>query len=141
MSDQRNAGDYVSGTVTGNNSGQVAIGSNIAQTNQVWNGEPVTDEERAELHAQFERLRGRIVAEAPGEQQAPALERLEELEQAITADEPDLTTVQYVKRWFLRRLPSMAGLVTAVLVNPIVGKLVQAAGDTALAELTSAVEA
>jgi hypothetical protein len=85
-------------------------------------------------------LRDRIAAQAPPEEQGPALERLDELEEAVTAEEPDLTTVQYVKRWFLRKLPSMAGLVTALLVNPIVGKLVQSAGDAAVAELARVAE-
>lgn len=51
-----------------------------------------------------------------------------------------MSTVQYVKRWLLKRLPSVAGLVTGMLVNPIVGKLVQAAGDAAAAELSRVAE-
>ena len=144
MSEQRATGDYINGinaTITGDVSGQLAVGSHNVQTSQVVGGGGVTDAELAELRSQFESLRGQIVAEAPVEDQAPALERLDELEQAVTAETPDLTTVQYVKRWFLRRLPSMAGLVTAVLVNPIVGKLVQSAGDVAMAELTNAAQA
>jgi hypothetical protein len=47
----------------------------------------------------------------------------------VTAKEPDLTTVQYVKQWFVKKLPALAGIVTGVLVHPAVGRLVAAAGD------------
>ena len=50
------------------------------------------------------------------------------------AEEPDLTTAQYVGRWFARNLPRLAGAVTGVVIHPIVGKLVGAAGDALVAE-------
>ena len=37
------------------------------------------------------------------------------------------------RRWFLDHAPKLFGAVTAVIVNPIVGKVVQTAGD-AIAE-------
>jgi len=52
------------------------------------------------------------------------------LEEAVTAQEPDLATVEYVKGWFVKNIPALAGTVTGVVLNPRVGKLVQAAGDT-----------
>jgi hypothetical protein len=57
-----------------------------------------------------------------------------ELEEALTAEKPDLTTVQYVKRWFARNLPALAGSLTSLLVHPLVGRLVQAGGDALVAE-------
>ena len=57
-----------------------------------------------------------------------------ELEEAVTAKKPDLTTMEYVKRWFARNLPELAGAVTGVIIHPIVGKLVEAAGDGLAAE-------
>jgi hypothetical protein len=128
-------GDYISATVTGNVSGQVGVGKNIAQTQTVTNAAPVTDEERAELQKLFADLKAQIAASAPAETQQSATERVDELEEALNAGEPDMSTVQYVKRWFLKKLPSLAGLITGVLVNPIVGKLVQGAGDAAVAQL------
>ena len=71
---------------------------------------------------------------APPEKKDAALERVDELEEAITAQEPDLPTMEYVKRWFVRNLPDLAGAVTSVVVHPIVGKLVEAAGDALAAE-------
>ncbi len=57
-----------------------------------------------------------------------------ELESAVITAEPDLTTMEYLRNWFVKRLPSIAGAVTDVIVNPIVGKLVGAAGDSLAAE-------
>ncbi|HEX7974833.1 MAG TPA: hypothetical protein VF498_10520, partial [Anaerolineales bacterium] len=71
---------------------------------------------------------------APPEKAGAALERADELEEAIRTERPDLTTVEYVRNWFLQNLPGLAGTVTGVLVNPIIGKLVQAAGDGLAAE-------
>jgi len=48
--------------------------------------------------------------------------------------EPDLTTMEYVKKWFVKNLPALAGSVTSLVVHPVVGKLVTAAGDAAVAE-------
>lgn len=125
-------GDYISGTVTGNVSGQAAIGKDISQNQTVGAPAQLTDDERAELQQLFVDLRARVAAEAPGDHRDAAVERVQELEEALSAADPDLTTAEYVKRWFLKRLPGLAGLVTGVLVNPIVGKLVQLAGDTAV---------
>ena len=45
-----------------------------------------------------------------------------------------MTTMEYVKRWFVKNLPGLAEAVTGVVVHPIVGKLVEAAGDALAAE-------
>jgi hypothetical protein len=42
--------------------------------------------------------------------------------------------MEYVKGWFAKHLPGLAGAVTGVIVHPIVGKLVEAAGETLAAE-------
>ena len=133
-------GDHISGTIRGNVSGQVAVGKGITQRQQIGSREELTDAELAELKDLFRLLESRVAAEAPDVQRAPALERVTELEEALTTGEPDLGTVRYVKRWFLKKLPSVAGLITGVLVNPIVGKLVQAGGDVAVFELARVIE-
>lgn len=132
---QPTGGDHITGTFTGNVTGQVAVGKNISQTHQVGAPEPVTDAEREELRQLFAQLKAEVASQAPPDQKAAALERLDELEEAVQAEEPDLNTMEYVKRWFLRKLPTFAGVVTGVLVNPVVGKLVQSAGDSAVAQL------
>ena len=59
---------------------------------------------------------------------------MEELEKAITAEAPDLATMEYVKRWFARHVPGLAGAVAGVVVDPVVGKLVEMAGEALAAE-------
>jgi hypothetical protein len=80
-------------------------------------------------------VRARVRAELPSDQQDTALERVDEIEGAITADEPDLTTMQLVRRWFRRHVPQMAGALTGLIIHPVVGKIVEAAGDLAAQQL------
>ncbi|MEU6033004.1 hypothetical protein ABZ825_39460 [Streptomyces tauricus] len=47
-----------------------------------------------------------------------------------TAPEPDLSTMEYVRRWFTHNLPALAGAVTSLVIHPVVGHLVEAAGGT-----------
>jgi hypothetical protein len=118
--------------IGGDQSGQIAVGNDIAQ--QTIRGLPPTDEEIAKLREQFRDLLRRVTEEAPPEMREEAQAKVIELESAVIADEPDLTTMEYLRNWFLKRLPSIVGAVTGVIVNPIVGKLVGAAGDGLVAE-------
>ena len=128
--------DHISADISGDVSGQVGVGKAIHQTQTVGAeaARTPTDAELAELHRAFAELKAQVSAEAPPERKGAAVERIDELEEAIIADEPDLTTVDYVKRWFTRNVPRLAGTVTGVIVNPIVGMLVGAAGDAAVRE-------
>jgi len=122
--------------ITGSDvSGQVAVGEGITQVQAVGAPAPaVTEAELAELRRSLAELRARVAAEAPPEQRDAALERVEELEEAITAEEPDLATMEYVKRWFARHLPGLAGAVAGVVVDPVVGKLVEMASEALAGE-------
>jgi hypothetical protein len=133
MEREKQSGDRISGTIRGDVSGQVAIGKDIEQEQTVV-GPGVTPEELAELRSILAGVKERVAAEAPPEQRDAALERVDELEQAVTAEKPDLTTMEYVRNWFAKNLPTLAGTVTGVFVNPIVGKLVQSGGDALVAE-------
>ncbi|KUL46339.1 hypothetical protein [Streptomyces regalis] len=111
-------------------SGQLVVGSyNTVTYNEGVRAAPtpVTEAQLAELHAQFIRLRS-AVAEL-GEVNRSAEERLDELEEAVTSAEPDVSVMVYVRNWFLRTLPALAGTVTALIADPVVGQLVQQAGD------------
>jgi hypothetical protein len=91
----------------------------------------------AELDAlarELAELRTRVAAEAPAEQQQAAVTKIEELAEAVQQPEPDLDTMAAVRNWFAKRLPALAGAVTSVIVNPIVGKLVESAGDALAGE-------
>lgn len=115
----------------GDTSGQVVVGSGntVHRTEVSQQTAPLTPAELAVLRAEFVRVRGLL----PEDDQA-ALERLDELEEAVTAPEPDLSTMEYVRRWFGKHLPALAGSITGLIVHPIVGRLVEAAGDTMAAE-------
>lgn len=134
MSDPAKPGDTIQATITGDVSGQVAVGKDIAQQQTVTGLHALSPAEFDELRRSFAALREQVAAQAPPDKKDAALERVGELEQAVAEPEPDLTTMEYVKRWFVKHLPALAGAVTAVVVNPIVGKLVQAAGDALAAE-------
>ncbi len=135
MEPQEPLGNHITGTVTGDVSGQVAIGNEITQTKiDGPASERISEAELAELQHAFAELRAEVTQRVPEERKDPAMERLDELEEAVTAEEPDVTTIEYVKRWFSKYAPGIAGSVVGLLVNPIVGKLVQAAGDSVAAE-------
>jgi hypothetical protein len=130
-------GDTISAQITGAVSGQVAVGKRIAQQ-QTTGAADVTPDELAQLRQAFADLRADVAAQAPPERQAAAVERVEELEQAVLAEEPDMTTIAYVGRWFKTNLPGLAGAVTGIVVHPVVGRIVGAAGNAIAAELRGA---
>jgi septal ring factor EnvC (AmiA/AmiB activator) len=131
------SGDAISANITGDISGgQVAVGKHIAQ-NQTVGTAAVSSEELAQLRTAFRDLASEVEAQAPPERRAAAAERVAELEQAVLAEEPDVTTIQYVARWFRSNLPQLAGAVASIVIHPIVGKLVGAAGDALVAEFQS----
>ena len=121
--------------IYGSVSGQIAIGENITQTQSVQPvGVRVTDEDFENLRNLIMDLKKQIVSTETAEMQESALEKVSELEGAITAETPDLTTMEYVRNWFVKNVPQLAGAVTSLVVNPIVGKLVEAAGETVAQE-------
>ena len=115
-------------------SGQVAVGKDILQEQAVGARPQVTEADLAAVRQMLGDLRAQVAAQAPPEKRDAALERVDEPEEAITAEEPDLTTMEYVKKWFARHLPQLAGAVASVVLNPIVGRVVEAAGEVAVDE-------
>lgn len=117
-------------------SGQVVLGSQNTVSQQIGTAPEtlVTPAELEELRQCFQQLRQQVQLDTPPEKQASALERVDELEAAIATEKPDLTTIQYVKNWFAKHIPKLAGSVTGIIIHPIVGKLVEAAGDMAAAD-------
>ena len=131
MDSKRTTRNGVNVSVGGNVGGQLAVGDNITQTQTMQSVSPgPTEEELKTLSALIEDLKKQVSSEAPSEKKEPALERVAELEGAITAKAPDISTMEYVKNWFVKNIPQLAGAVTGLVVNPIVGKLVEAAGET-----------
>ena len=130
MNDEKRPGDSISATIGDVSEGsQVAVGKDITQTQ----ARPVvTAEDRAQLQQLFDELRTRIQQEVVEGDKEKALERVDELNQAVTAKEPDLTTMEYVKNWFGKNVPSVASSILEFFSQPVVAKFV-AAGGKALA--------
>lgn len=119
-------------TITGDTSGQIAVGKNIQQRQQA--GSPITPADLESFRELISELRTKVASEAPADKKDAALERVQELEQAVTAEKPELSTMEYVRNWFGKNIPALAGTVTSVVVHPIVGKLVEAGGDLLVQE-------
>jgi serine/threonine-protein kinase len=124
-------------TISGN-SGQVVIDSaHNAQVGDIY-GEQVSvgggmpqaslppetrETSQAVLQRMLTNLKARLEIEAPAEKKEAALERLIELEEAITAARPDLDTISYVKNWFGKHIPNLAGAVANLISHPLIEKL------------------
>jgi hypothetical protein len=135
MSDRGKPGDAISATIRGDVSGQIAVGMNNALNQTVNAARPaVTEADLTALWQALADLRIKVASEAPPEKKAAALERVDELQEAVTTERPDLTTMEYVKNWFAKHMPTLAGAVVSVVVHPVVGRLVEAAGDVLVAE-------
>jgi hypothetical protein len=123
--------------ITGGVSGQFAQGDGNVQSQVHGAAGEVSEDDLAEVRRLLDELRARIEAEAPPEKKAEAAEQVKELEEAIQskdpADVPD--RLGGVKSWFKRNLPALAGAVVSVVINPIVGKVVEAAGTGLAAEI------
>ena len=136
MSNDHGPGQDFDVSIGGSVSGQVAIGHDINQRYvSIQSAVPtVTEADLAELRRAVEAVRAQIIAEVPSGKQAAALERIDELQEAVVAGKPDLTTLQYIRGWFGRNLPKLAGSVTGLIIHPVVGKIVEAAGDMAASQ-------
>ncbi|MFD7296894.1 hypothetical protein ACFV9W_26700 [Streptomyces sp. NPDC059897] len=121
-------GDRYEIRTEGGVSGQVVVGRDNTVSRVEGPAVPsaVSEQQLAELRAEFARVRALLPDDAPER----AGELLDELEESATAPEPDLSTMEYVRRWFARHLPALAGAVTSLVIHPVVGQLVTAAGGT-----------
>ena len=135
MSENSGQGDRIDVEIRGSVAGQVAAGRGIKQQ-YVRNQGPaaVTEADLTELTRLVGEVKAKVAAETPPEQREAALGRIDELHEAVAAKEPDLTTMQYVRSWFAKNLPKLVGTVTGLIVHPLVGRIVEAAGDLAAAE-------
>ncbi|MET8430991.1 hypothetical protein [Nocardia sp. NPDC004860] len=120
--------DRTTVNIGGSVSGQFTVGDHNTVSNIVSGNASVavTADDIASLRAEFGRLRDQLPSEGPLAEQAR--ENLDDLEEAITAAEPDVSTMYSIRNWFSRKLPQFTGAVTTLIVNPIVAQLVAAAG-------------
>jgi hypothetical protein len=121
--------------IDGDISGQVAVGEGITQTQSVGAPLPaVTEADRAKLRGILADLKVRVAEEAPPEKKDAALERLDELEEALNPEELDLATMEYVGRWYDKQVSGLAEVVTGLIGHPVVGRLAEAGGSDLAAE-------
>jgi len=118
---QATFGDDNSNIVVGKNNRQ-QINSTISEVSQA---------DLKQLQVLFDDLKRQIVAQAPPDKKDAALERVDELQKEITSQKPELSTFEYVRNWFARNLPSLLGSVTSLVINPLVGKVVESVGGLA----------
>jgi len=133
MSKKRRSQPAINVRIHGDVSGQAAVGENISQTQSVVHN-VVTPAELQELRQLLADLRSKVEVEVPAENKEAALQQVDELEQAVTEQKPNPSRMQSVKEWFAKHLPGLVGAVTSVVVHPIVGKLVEAAGEAVAAD-------
>lgn len=136
MSEQDKAGRSYNAHVSGGVSGQLIQGDGNYQVQTV-STSPITGTDLAEVRKLLEDLRARVEAEASPEKKEEALQQVKELEDTLETKDPEDVPDRLggVKSWFKRNLPILAGAVVSVIVNPIVGKVVEAAGTGLAAEI------
>jgi len=136
MSEQEKGGRSYSANISGGVSGQFVQGDGNVQVQSAGAGK-VTEADLAEVRRILDELKARVEAEAPPEKKAEALEQVQELEETLQSKDPEDVPdrLSSVKSWFKRNLPTLAGAVVGVVVNPIVGKVVEAAGTGLAAEV------
>jgi hypothetical protein len=88
----------------------------------------LTPRETAELRSVFGDLRSAVAEGARPDQREEALDQAAELERALVAEHPDPERTRTVLGWFRTNAPQLVGAVVSVVVNPLVGKVVEGAG-------------
>jgi hypothetical protein len=104
--------------------GQVIVGDYAHVTQNVG----LSAKEAAELRDVFGGLRTAVAEQAPPDKQEAALAEAKELEAAIVTDLPRPDRVRQALRWFRDNAPELVGAVVGIVVNPLVGKVVEKAG-------------
>ena len=90
MSEQDKPDKSYRADITGGVSGQFIQGDRNVQIQSSAAGQPVSEGELAELRAEIDRLRQAVASAAPPDLKEAAIDRVNELEEAVTAKKPDL---------------------------------------------------
>ena len=112
--------------IRGNRNSQIAVGNSNSQLQ----GSSV---EAGPLDAALSSIRELVQAQA-GSRTRDALDQVDQLEGAVTADPPDLTVIARVRGWFERNLPVIAPAVLEVAAHPGVDSAVKAAAQIVQAQ-------
>lgn len=118
-----------SGNITGS---QIVVGdSNVVIHNEA---PAISRVELKRLRTEFISLKQQIETTVPAEKREEALKKADELQMAVLDKKPNPSKMASIRNWFVKNAPGIAGAVTSVVVHPIVGKLVEAAGDAVAGE-------
>jgi hypothetical protein len=136
MSDQGGTGGKYNISFGNVTSSQIVTGdyNRVAQT------VGLTPQDVAALRSVFDDLRSAVSADLPPERHEEALAEVGELERALVAEQPDPGRVRRVLQWFRDHAPELAGTVASVVVSPLVGKVVEGAGEAVAKRVREAVD-
>lgn len=122
--------------IEGSISGQVAVGNGNIQTQTI--GSPsapsASNADQSVLNAILAELKNTVADGAPADKRDAALERLDEFGEALTAQAPDLATMEYVQGWFARQAPPLGEAITAILAHPVIVQWIESSGEDIAAE-------
>lgn len=128
------AGDKIEGHVGDVGPGaQVAIGKQIEQTIAQAPME-LSTAERVELQRLLAELKNQLVKlDIPESKKVVGEEFVGQLEKELTKTDgpPDASMIKVSGNWLLENIPALAGTLVSVFASPVVGKVVEAAGDIA----------
>jgi hypothetical protein len=123
---------YQYGDVKVGAGGQAVVGSkNVRQTLTVSGLNPA---ELGQVKRKLTALEKKLDAlELPAETKAEAKQKVAELKQELTATDrkPQGSKIVSAGKWLLQKIPALAGTLASVLISPVVGKVVGAAGELA----------
>ena len=89
----------------------------------------LTPQDVAELGAAFNSLRSAIAEQVSPQLRGEAMAQAGELECAVVSEHPEPSRARKVLTWFRDNAPQVVGAVLSVVVNPLVGKIAEAAGN------------
>jgi hypothetical protein len=132
--DDQGRGDRISARIGNVGRGaQVAVGKQITQT-MAQAPAGLTGAERAEIDRLLAQLESQLAGlDIPADKKLVGQEFVGQLGQELTKTDtpPDASTIKVAGEWLLKNVPALAGTIASVFLNPIVGKVVEAAGDIA----------
>jgi hypothetical protein len=134
-------GDEIHGDKIETRIGNIGAGAQVVagkqeHVSQVIMQQPagLTGTERAELDGLMAELKAALAqADAPESKKLAGQEFVGQLEGELTKRDgaPDGSVIKVAGEWLLKNIPALAGTLATVFLNPIVGKVVEAAGDLA----------
>lgn len=113
MPKQQKTNNRISVNITGDVSGQIVIGNNNEVKKSIAHLPPNSTNMKSLLRL-LNDLKFRIQTEAPDDKKEDALEKANELANAIHEKNLYLVDVGYVKKWFGENLPDLVELITRI---------------------------